>query len=216
VINDELAARFGAIQDSYRASGMGSRVGFGAAPALVVVDFSYGFTDTSCPLGSELGPELAATRTLLDAARAQAVPVIFLSVGYQADGSDGGPFMAKCPSLRQLVLGSRWCEIDERLARREDEPVLMKKVASGFIGTDLDTRLHALGADTVVLTGTSTSGCVRATAVDACSYGYRTIVVADGVGDRSDERHWASLFDLDSKYADVLDLAAVLTALVGA
>lgn len=202
-----LDERFADLRASYGDSGIGDRVGFGSTPAVIVVDLTYGFTDRSSRLSADLDAQIEHTSEILAAARAQGALCVFLTIGFLPDGSDGGPFMAKCPSLADLVLGTKWVEIDGRLDRRDDEPLLLKKVASGFIGTNLDQLLKAHGIDTVLITGTTTSGCVRATAVDACSYGYRTAVIGDAVGDRSEERHWASLFDLDSKYADVVDTA---------
>lgn len=201
----QLTRRYAGLQASYAAAGIGARVGLGTSPAVVVVDFTYGFTEPASALGADFADQLARAREVLDAARERNVPRFFLTIGFAPDGSDGGPFMAKCPSLADLVVGTKWCDIDDRLGRREDEPLILKKAASGFIRTPLDDLLRAAGADTVLIVGATTSGCVRATAVDACSYGYRTAVVADCVGDRNEERHWASLIDLDSKYADVID-----------
>lgn len=208
-----LNERFADLRASYSDSGIGARVGFGATPAVIVIDLTYGFTDPASRLSADLDAEIERTSKILAAARAQGVLRIFLTIGFLPDGSDGGPFMAKCPSLADLVLGTKWTEIDERLGRRDDEPLLLKKAASGFIGTSLDQLLKSRGVDTVLIAGTTTSGCVRATAVDACSYGYRTAVIGDAVGDRSQERHWASLFDLDSKYADVIDTAEAVAYL---
>jgi maleamate amidohydrolase len=206
----ELEQRFHALRADYAAKGLGRPVGMGQHPAVVVVDLTNGFTDPGFPLGADLDAQVAATKQLLDVARAVGVPIIFLTIMFEPDGSDGGPFMAKAPTLQRLELGSVWGDIDARLERRESEPIVLKKVSSGFINTDLKEQLLALGVDTVLVTGASTSGCVRATAVDACSHGFRTTVVLDCVGDRSIDQHWANLIDLDSKYADVRDLDVVL------
>ncbi len=110
------------------------------------------------------------------------------------------------PSNSWLMEGNEWVELDERLGRRENEMLLVKKYASCFFGTDLAARLISRGVDTVILLGCTTSGCIRATAVDACSYGFHTVVVEEGVGDRAELPHLASLFDIDNKYGDVVSL----------
>lgn len=194
----------------YQKRGFMSRVGFGERPALLVVDFIKGFTDLKSPLASNLDAEIAATKQLLDLARAKGLPVHFTTTGYAAGGADAGVFIKKVPSLSVLKIGHEWLEIDERLAPRPNESVWLKKYASAFFGTALAATLTAARVDTLIVTGCTTSGCVRASAVDSCQNGFRTIVVREAVGDRAQGPHEANLFDLDAKYADVESLADVV------
>ncbi|MDP9989300.1 MULTISPECIES: N-carbamoylsarcosine amidohydrolase [Arthrobacter] len=194
------------LRTEFRNKGLGGRTGFGERPALLVIDLIRGFTDPRSPLAGDLDSQLEATRQLLDSARDVSVPVIFSTVAYDADLQEAGKWIRKIPSNSWLVEGSEWVELDERLGRRDDEMLLVKKYASCFFGTDLAARLVARGVDTLIIVGCTTSGCVRATAVDACSYGFHTVVVEEGVGDRAELPHLASLFDIDNKYGDVVGL----------
>jgi maleamate amidohydrolase len=198
----------------YRRSGIGSRVGFGARPALLIVDFQKGFTDPTCPVGGELSREIAATRTLLDAARQAKLPVAFTAVGFHESRLDGATWLRKMPGLNVLAEKSSLCEIDERLKPLDSEPVWIKRASSAFFGTPILPFLTAAGADTIILVGCVTSGCIRATAVDAVSYGYRTIVPIECVGDRAEGPHRWNLFDIDAKYADVEPLEDVLSSVL--
>lgn len=201
-----LTAEYGRLRTEFKAKGLGGRIGFGERPALIVVDLITGFTDARSPLAGELDSQIDATNLLLDEARAQGIPVIFSSVAYDPELQEAGLWIYKIPSNKWLVEGSEWVEVDSRLGRRSNELVLIKKYASCFFGTDLVTRLQAKGVDTLIIAGCTTSGCVRATAVDACSYGFRTVIVEEAVGDREMLSHLASLFDLEAKYADVVGL----------
>lgn len=202
-------------QESYRRRRIGARVGFGRRPAVVVVDLSRGFTDPRSPLGSDLDHVVHATSLLLGAARRRGVPVFFTTVAYEPDFRDGGVFVEKVPALKMLVRGSAWTEIDPRLAPLPGEPVLEKPYASAFFATDLHQRLQQRGVDTLIVAGATTSGCVRATAVDGLQHGYRVIVPAECVGDRHPLPHEANLFDIDAKYGDVVSLAEVIAHLGG-
>lgn len=202
-----------AVRALYRERGLAGRVGTGERPCLVVVDFVCGFTDPACALGADLDAEVAAASALLAAARAARRPVHFTTICYAPGALEGGPFVAKIPSLACLVEGSRWVEVDPRLAPKAGEVVWVKQGASAFFGTGLAAALTAARVDTVILAGATTSGCVRASAVDACQHGFRTLVVREAVGDRAKAPHEASLFDLDSKYADVVSLAETLSYL---
>lgn len=201
----------------YEAKGMRARTGFGRAPCVLVIDFQYGMTDPSCPLGSaELDAPIEVTTKVLQAARRSGVPVIYARVAYRPDLADGGLFVQKVPSLGWLKMGSRWVEIDDRVKPDEGDYILTKRHSSAFIGTELQQVLQTMGVDTIVSVGCSTSGCVRQTAVDANAYGFRSIVVGDAVGDRSPAQHEANLVDLDGKYADVVtssDVTAYFEAL---
>ncbi|MCH9673795.1 MAG: isochorismatase family protein [Gammaproteobacteria bacterium] len=200
-------------RDAYERKGLGARVGWGEKPGLVVVDFAKGFTDPTTPLGSDVSAELAATASLLDAFRRFDFPVVFMTVAYRPDYADAGTFIQKVPALSILVEGSPMVEIDERIAPLPSEQVVTKKFASAFFGTDVAETLRANDVDTVVLAGCSTSGCVRASAIDAMQNGFRTIVVEQAVADRAEGPHRANLFDMDSKYADVVSLDSALESL---
>ena len=203
--------------DLYAERGFGGRSGAGARPALVVVDLVYGFTDPASPLWCDADAAVAATAELLAAARAGGAPVAYTTVAYDEAGARvAAAFIAKVPSLRTLAPGTRWPEIDARIAPRPDEPVLLKLFASAFFGTPLAAMLAAHGTDTVVVTGASTSGCVRATVVDALQHGYRVVVPREAVADRATGPHDAALFDIDAKYGDVVGVGEAVTLLRGA
>lgn len=201
------------ILDAYRAKGLAGRVGFGRRPAVVVIDFIVGFSDPESPLASELGPEIEATARLLDVARSRSLPVFFTTTVYDSDWSNGGLFVVKIPSLKILVHGSRWIELDPRLNRQPSEPIIEKQYASAFFGTSLASTLTAKEIDTVIVAGCTTSGCVRATVVDALQHGFRPIIPPECVGDRSVEQHAANLVDMEGKYGDVVELAEVVATL---
>ena len=207
VVSDEDARRI------YEASGLGASVTLGRRPAVLVIDFSCGFTDPACSLGSDLTPQVEATRRVLDAARAKGLPVVFTTIGFDASLKDGGLWLQKVPTLADLQLGGRWVEIDPRLDPREDETVIVKKGASGFFGTNLASVLVSQAVDTVVLCGATTSGCIRATAIDLLQYGWPTLVPRECVGDRAQAPHDANLFDIGAKYADVVSVDDALSYL---
>jgi nicotinamidase-related amidase len=188
------------------AGGFGGGAGFGSRPAVLVVDLLKGFTDTESPLGANLDVVVESTRALLDCARDAAVPVIFTTVVYDdANERAAAVFMRKVPALSVLRPGSRWIEVDARLGRRDGEPVLAKAFASAFFGTPLASMLA--GHDTLIVCGASTSGCVRATVVDALQHGLAPIVPRECVGDRWPAAHEANLYDMQAKYADVVSLS---------
>ena len=199
----------------YAKAGLGQAVTLGDRPAVLVIDFSCGFTDPECALGSDLTSEVAATRRLLDAARAKELPVIFTTIGFDASLKDGGLWMQKVPALAVLQMGGRWMDIDPRLEPRADETVIVKKGASGFFGTNLASVLVSQGVDSVILCGATTSGCIRATAVDLLQYGWPTLVPRECVGDRAQAPHDANLFDIQAKYADVVSVEDALAYLEG-
>jgi nicotinamidase-related amidase len=197
-------------REVYYKARLGQSLKLGTRPAVLVIDFSCGFTDPECPLGADLTPQIEATRRLLDAARAKGLPVVFTTIGFEPHLKDGALWVQKAPALAELELGGRWVEIDPRLDPRDDEPVVLKKGASGFFGTNLASILVAQGVDTVILCGATTSGCVRASAIDLLQYGWPTIVPRDCVGDRAQAPHEANLFDIQAKYADVVSLEEAL------
>jgi nicotinamidase-related amidase len=196
-------------QEMYAQRGFSNRVGFGDRPALLIIDFIKGFTDTDCPLGSVLDREVDATGRLLALFRELSLPVHYTTTAYDDAMVSAGVFIKKVPSLGHLKIGSKWTEIDERLAPVAGETVWIKQYASAFFGTALASALTAQKADTLVIAGCTTSGCVRATAVDGCQHGLITNVVRECVGDRSAAAHEANLNDLDAKYADIVTLAEI-------
>ena len=190
--------------------GFGGHGGFGRRPALIIVDMTLGFTDPESPLACDLEEPVANIAKLLEAARAARMPVFFTTVAYrESDKLTAAAFIDKVPALLTLEAGSRWAEIDPRIAPRETEPVFNKLFASAFYGTGLPSALAAAGVDTLVVTGASTSGCVRATVVDALQYGYRPVVPREAVGDRNPDAHEANLYDVDAKYGDVVSVEEV-------
>jgi len=192
---------------SLRHEGFHGRAGFGRRPALLVIDVNVGFTDPASPLVCELDGVVAAIGRLLDEARRAQIPVVYTTVSYtEGDKTTAAAFIEKVPALLTLEAGSRWVEIDPRVAPLPHEPVLNKLFASAFFGTTLSSLLAAAGCDSVIVTGASTSGCVRATAVDALQHGYRPLVPRDAVGDRNPAAHEANLYDIDAKYGDVVSL----------
>ncbi len=200
-------------RQDYQRKGLAQAAGWGGRPALLVVDFSNGFTDPSLPLGADMDAEIEATQALLAAFRRQALPVVFTTVAY-APALDQAPiFLKKVPSLKRLLRGTREVEIDPRLAPTPAERILEKQYASAFFGTDLADSLRHQDVDTVVIVGATTSGCVRASAVDSLQYDFYTVVVRDAVADRAAGPHEANLFDIDAKYGDVISLADALAYL---
>jgi nicotinamidase-related amidase len=177
------------------------------------VDLQYGFTEGASPLGGNLDEVIAATASLLGIARANGLPVAFTAVTFQEGHLDRLVWLRKMPGLALLIEGSRWCEIDDRVKPEPGEPVFGKQAASAFFGTSLISFLLGAGADSLIVTGCVTSGCVRASVVDAVSWGFRTIVPAECVGDRAAGPHDSNIFDMDSKYADVEPLETVMARL---
>lgn len=211
--NTEAAmAAFEELSEFYRSRGFARSVGFGRTPAIICVDWINGFTDPHFPTGSDYAAELAATRTLLDLARERGFPRFLVGSEYEPQRRDAGVWERKV-SHEGLYKGSHWVATDERLGETDDDQSLTKRYPSAFFMTDLTARLVSQGVDTVIVTGATTSGCVRATAVDACSSGFRTIVPREAVGDRARLPHVANLFDMEMKYADVLALDEVAQTL---
>lgn len=177
---------------------------FGERPALLIVDFVMAYLEKSSPLYAEAGEALASNERLLAAARAARIPVIFTNVVYQPGGADGGLFYKKIPALSVFVEGSALGDFPPTLMPEKDEVVISKQYASAFFGTSLAALLHTKNIDTLLITGMSTSGCVRATALDALQHGFAPFVVRDACGDRHLAPHKANLFDLQAKYAEVI------------
>ncbi len=200
-------------REVYERARLGQSVTPGSRPAVLVVDFSRGFTDPESTMGSDLTEEVGATNRLLAAARERGIPVIFTTIGFEANLKDGSLWLQKAPGLAEIQVGGKWVEIDPRLGRREDEVVILKKGASAFFGTNLPSVLVSENVDTIVLCGATTSGCIRATAVDLLQYGYPTLVPRECVGDRARAPHEANLVDIQAKYADVVSVEDALSYL---
>jgi maleamate amidohydrolase len=188
--------------------------GMGQHPALIVVDVVTGFTDPACPLGSEAGAVVAANIELMNAFHRADLPVVLTTVIYY-HAEQASVFRARVPALNLLTPDSQWVKFDPRLPIAPSDLQLEKHHASGFHGTDLDDWLKAKGVDSVVVTGLTTSGCVRATAVDGLQNNYRVLVPREASGDRDEQAHEANLYDLNAKYADVVSVAEVLESLPG-
>jgi maleamate amidohydrolase len=196
----------------YARAGFGRTAGIGARPALVIVDMCRAYFDEASPLFAGV-PEVAEScGRLVDAARANNVPVMWTRVEYEPGGANGGVWYHKIAALSCFDRGNPFGTWLDGLTPLDGEAVLTKQHASGFFGTDLAERLRQAGIDTVVVGGVSTSGCVRATATDASAHGFVPIVVRQAVGDRNPHVHEANLFDLGAKYADVVDEADVVAA----
>ena len=199
--------------DVYAKQGFGASSGFGVAPALLVVDFVNGFNDPDLFGGGNIPEAIANTARLLSVARETKTPICFTRVVYAEDGSDAGVFCLKAPKLAVLTETSRASQVVDDLTPVEGEYVLRKTQPSAFFGTDLAPWLIRRRVDTIIVTGATTSGCVRASVIDSMSYNFRTIVVSDGVGDRAREPHDANLFDMRQKYADLMTADEVIAKL---
>jgi len=197
-------------REVYAKARLGESVTLGSRPAVLVVDFSCGFTDPECTLGADMTEQVEATKRLLDRARAKGLPVIFTTIGFEPSLKDGGLWLEKAPALGDLQIGGRWVEIDPRLEPQEGETIVVKKGASAFFGTNLAAILISQGIDSVILCGATTSGCIRATAIDLLQYGFPTLVPRECVGDRAQAPHDANLFDIQAKYADVVSVEEAL------
>lgn len=188
----------------YREAGFTGGFRLGERPALLVVDLSRGFTDPAFPLGAAAEDVLDRTASLLEVARRRDVLVVFTTIAYDEATRSVTAWVRKAPGLAGLAAGGPWVEVHPRLAPGASEPVLVKTGASAFFGTPLHAVLAAGRVDTVLVLGATTSGCVRASVVDAVQHGYDTFVVADCCADRAAGPHEANLFDMTAKYADAI------------
>lgn len=204
---DELLANYKAAYDN--------RVGFGRRPALLLIDFCQAYFEPGNALHAGVEAALESALRVRSAARAAGVPVILTNVVYHPSGIDGGRFFEKALPLRNFVRGSAMGAWGPGLTPFDDELVVSKQYPSAFFGTSLASTLTAAGIDSVILTGLTTSGCVRASCVDAMSHGFRTSVVAEACGDRHAAPHEANLFDMNAKYADVVSETEVIAYLAG-
>ncbi|MEL6949523.1 MAG: isochorismatase family protein [Pseudomonadota bacterium] len=201
-------------EDNYRRA-YGNRIGFGARPALLLIDFVEAYFDPSCALYADIQPALDSALRVRESARAAGVPVVYTNVVYHASLIDGGRFAQKALPLEVFTAGGPMGAWPDGLVPGDDELVVSKQYPSAFFGTSLASTLTAAGIDSLIITGLTTSGCVRATCVDACSHGFIPIVVADACGDRHTDPHDANLFDMNAKYGDVVSESEALAYLSG-
>lgn len=194
-----------------------NKMGFGTKPALILVDFVQAYFDPKCELYAEVENELASALRIRDAARASVgdVLIIYTNVIYSLSSVNGGLFTKKALPLKHFIAGSEMGNWASGITPRDDELVISKQYPSAFFGTSLSSTLSAAGIDSLMITGLTTSGCVRATCVDCISHGFIPIVVADACGDRHEDPHNANLFDMNAKYADVVSETSAIEYLNG-
>jgi maleamate amidohydrolase len=199
----------------YRQAGFGGQLAWGEKPALVLVDPVLAYLDPDCPLyaGQSAHDALAAMVALRAMAHEHAIPVVLTGVSFQKGGVDGGLFFKKVPALKHFEVGSPVAAFPEALTPGPTDIVIMKNYASAFFATSLASTLHALKVDCVLIGGYSTSGCVRATTLDAIQTGFAPFVVRQACADRDLRPHEANLFDLQAKYAEVIELEDALARL---
>lgn len=204
-MNDKLS-------DNYKKA-YDNQLGFGERPALILVDFVRAYFDPDCALYAAVEDTLAAALRVRDAARDAGIPVVYTNVVYHAGGSDGGVFFRKARVLKNFIAGNPMGGWADGIDPAADEIVISKQYPSAFFGTSLATTLHTMAIDTLIITGVTTSGCIRATCVDAMCHGFIPIVVADACGDRHEAPHEANLFDMNAKYGDVVGEAETIAFL---
>ena len=200
----------------YQAAGFGGRLPFGRKPALLVIDVVEAYLDKSSPLYAGVEDARDSNIRLVDAARAAGAPVFFTNVVYAAGGVDGGVFYRKVPALKCFLGVTALGAFPPGLTPRDDELVISKQYPSAFFGTPLAATLRALGVDTVVMGGFSTSGCVRASALDALQHGFIPYVVREACGDRDPRPHEANLFDIQAKIGEVVSEAEAVGLMAAA
>lgn len=194
----------------YSDAGFGRSVPRGTCPAIIVVDFSYGFTDLQYPTASDARVQMAHTKDICDALRARGYPVIFSTIAYHPGEVDKLPWLKKAAGMAALLEGTRLVQIDAATGIQPTDAVVVKKGASSFFGSTLAALLTGAGVDTLIVTGATTSGCVRATVVDGVQSGFNVLVAGDACADRAQPPHEANLYDMNQKYADVTDTADIL------
>ena len=206
-MSDELTSNYEGVYEG--------RLGFGKNPALILIDFAAAYFEPDSPLYADVDDTLAAALQLREVAREEGVPVIYTTVRYHASMKDGGRFAQKVAPLGSFVEGHPWGEWARGLEPGDDEIVIAKQYPSAFFGTTLAPMLTAAGHDSLLITGLTTSGCIRATCVDCCSHGFIPIIVEEAVGDRHEAPHKANLFDINAKYGDVISLEKTIASLRG-
>ena len=213
-MEDLTTKEMGTQQSHYDNIGFSERTGFGKQPAILVIEMCRGITEPGL-MFIDMDAHIPRIASILDAARRIGAPVIFTTVAYHTDLADAGMFGKKVPLVQNLLYGSPLVDIDPRLPVLDSDHLLVKKFPSAFYGTNVQSMLTGLGVDTTVVVGNSTSGCIRATVCDSVSGGFRTIVPEDCVADRAQLSHKVNLFDMDTKYADVVSSEAVVAYLNG-
>ena len=197
----------------YQKQGFGNSSGIGQRPALLIIDFVNGFANPDQFGGGNIGEAIESTRGLLAEARVLGLPIAYTRVVYADDGSDAGVFTLKAPALTQLTENAFASQVVDQLTPRDGEYVVRKTQPSAFFGTNLTAWFISKGVDTVIVTGCTTSGCVRASVIDSMSYNFRTVVAIDCVGDRALGPHDANLFDMEQKYADLMTSTQIMAIL---
>ena len=199
------------LRRQYETAGFSGRVGWGNSPALLVIDMAGAWTTPSEQLGSDFQEVMTSIRRLLAVAREENVPIFFTTMAYDQSGADLTEVTRlKTPHSERMIRGSDRVQLAPELERQPGEALVEKPRASAFFNTNLLSLLVSAGVDTVIVTGCSTSGCIRSTCESALDYAFHAIVPAEGVGDRSKSAHLANLFDIDARYADVMPLQEVL------
>ncbi len=198
------------IKEQYQRAGFNGKVGFGIKPAVLVVDLQRGFTESSSPLGSDVTDTVMNTKIILDKAREKNVLIVYTQMGYKKDISEMGLLGIKIPSMGSLKFGTENSNIDPRIPPQKGDIVIQKQFSSAFFGTTLCHILTSRAIDTVIVTGVSTSACVRATVMDAQNFGYRPIVPKECVKDRAPKHHELNLVDIDAKFGDVVSIDDVI------
>jgi maleamate amidohydrolase len=199
-----------ALRQQYDRAGFAGRVGWGERPALLVIDMARAWVDPTHQLGSDLSGVLSSIVRLLGVARAAELPIYFTTMAYGSAAEVGSVVMKKLAHLDQMRRGSDLVALAPELERRREEPLIEKPRASAFFGTHLLDMLISERIDTLIVTGCSTSGCIRGTCESGFNYNYHVIVPREAVGDRSASAHAANLFDIDARYADVVSLDETL------
>ena len=192
------------LDDDYANAGFNKSLGFGTSPVLLIIDFVMAYLEPDSPLYAGVEKELAVNERLVGAAREARIPVIWTNVEYEPGGTNGGHFYRKIGALTVFDRGSPLGAFPPSLQPEPSERIVTKQYPSAFFGTGLAETLREIGADCCVITGLSTSGCVRASALDALQYGFIPLIVPDACGDRDKGVHDANIFDLQAKYADLL------------
>lgn len=199
--------------EDYAAAGLQGSLPLGGRPALVVVDPARVYTEPDCPLYAGVEDAVEVMRTVLRRARAAGIPVVVTRVEHDPSGRNGGVFVRKVPALRWFAADSPYAGYIDGLAPVDGDIELVKQYPSAFAHTNLAATLTALGVDTLLIVGLTTSGCIRATATDAMQHGFVPVVVGDAVGDRLSGPHEANLFDIQAKIGEVVPSSAVLDLL---